>query len=79
MINSRRVKLRSEREALRLAQAEQALEGRLRQAEVRHSEHIKNTKKKANNENSKVSEIIFINNINSETLVEQLQQKVFLC
>ena len=46
----------SEREALRLAQAEQALEDRLKDAEKRHINHIKSIKGKANNENNKVTQ-----------------------
>jgi hypothetical protein len=41
MVASNRIKLRSEKEALRLAQVEQALEERLREADRRHNEYLK--------------------------------------
>jgi hypothetical protein len=46
MIASTRVKLRSEKEAQRLHLAEQALEEKLKDAELRHSKHIKEIKGK---------------------------------
>lgn len=76
MIASVRVKLRGEKEAKRLAQAEQALEDRLKDAEKRHGEHIKNIKGKAGNENAKVSEVMFINNINGAGIAEELQRRL---
>lgn len=75
-IASEKVKLISEREAIRLAQVEQALEDRLKDAEKRHSLYLKSIKGRAGNENLKVSEVMFINNLNEESLAEQLQQKL---
>lgn len=76
MIVSVRVKARSEKEAQRLAQAEQALEDKLKDAEKRHGEHIKSIKGKAGNENAKVSEVMFINNLNGEGIAEELQRRL---
>lgn len=56
MIASNRVKARGEREAQRLAQAEQALVDRFKEANKRHNEYLKVVKGKAGNENAKVSE-----------------------
>ena len=76
MVAWNRVKLRGEKEALRVAEAEQTLENKLKEAERRHEEYIKFIKGKAGNENAKVSEVAFINNINSEGVAEELQQKI---
>ena len=56
--------------------AEQALEDRLRDAEKRHEECIKIIRVRAGNENTKVSEVMFINNMNAEGIVDQLRQKL---
>ena len=76
MVSWNRAKLIGEKEAQRLVQAEQALEDRLRVADKRHDEYIKFIKGKAGNENAKVSEVAFINSINSEGVAEQLQHKL---
>eukprot|EP01036_Dinobryon_divergens_P028672 gene28672-37656_t len=76
MIASTRVKLRGEKEAKRLLLKEQALEEKLKDAELRHTKYIKQIKGKAGNENAKVNEVIFINSLNSEGIAEQLQQKL---
>ena len=76
MVSWNRAKLIGEKEAQRLVQAEQALEDRLRVADKRHDEYIKFIKGKAGNENTKVSEVAFINSINSEGIAEQLQHKL---
>ncbi len=76
MVSWNRAKLIGEKEAQRLVQAEQALEDRLRVADKRHDEYIKFIKGKAGNENAKVSEVAFINSINSEGIAEQLQHKL---
>ena len=76
MIASERVRLRGEKEAQRLAQAEQALEDRLKDAEKRHFEHIKTIRGKAGNENAKVSEVMFINNLNGEGIAAELQRRL---
>ena len=74
-INSERVRRRSEKEAQRIAQAVQALEGKLRGAEQRKSQHLKQVQQKASNENSKVSEVVFINTmLNSEAIAERLEE-----
>jgi len=70
-----RIKMRGEKEAQRLAQLEHALEEKLKEAEKRHEEYIKNIKGKAGNENAKVSEVMFINSLNSDMVAEHLQQK----
>lgn len=70
-----RIKMRGEKEAQRLVQLEHALEDRLKEAEKRHEEYIKNIKGKAGNENAKVSEVMFINSLNSDMVAEHLQQK----
>ena len=59
-----------------MALAEQALEDRLRDAEKRHEECIKVIRDRAGNENTKVSEVMFINNMNAEGIVDQLRQKL---
>lgn len=76
MIASTRVKLRVEKEAIRIAKAEQALAWKLKEAEARHNEYIKMIKGKAGNENAKVDEITFINTLNSESIAEQFQKKL---
>lgn len=70
-----RIKMRGEKEAQRLAQLEHALEEKLKEAEKRHEEYIKFIKGKAGNENAKVSEVMFINSLNSDMVAEHLQQK----
>ena len=49
MIASTRVKLRGEKEAQRLLLKEQALEEKLKDAEIRHTKHIKEIKGKVGN------------------------------
>ena len=76
LLVSDRVKTRGINEQKRLNLAELALEERLRDAEKRHEECIKVIKLRAGNENTKVSEVMFINNMNAEGIVEQLRQKL---
>ena len=76
LLVSDRAKIRGINEQKRLNLAESALEERLRDAEKRHEECIKVIKLRAGNENTKVSEVMFINNMNAEGIVDQLRQKL---
>lgn len=75
-IVSHRAKVITEKQAVRLAKAEVALDTQLRGAEQRHAEYVKAIKGRAGNENAKVSEVHFINTINEEHLVAELQQRL---
>lgn len=75
-IVSHRAKVITEKQAVRLAKAEMKLDTRLRGAEQRHTEYVKAIKGRAGNENAKVSEVHFINTINEEHLVSELQQRL---
>ena len=57
-------------------QAVEKMEDRLNKAEKRHEEHMRNVKGKAENENAKVSEIMFINNLNDAVIAEELQRRL---
>lgn len=65
-----------QRAAARLVQAGQSYAEKLRDAGQRHEQHIKNIKEKANNENNKVSEVLFINSFNELMLKDQLQERL---
>ena len=75
-IASTRVKIRGEKEAQRKAQAEKALKDRLENAEKRHDAQLKKIRGTAANENTKVSEVMFINNLNGEVVAEELQRRL---
>lgn len=76
LISWNRVKLHSEKEVQRLADAQQSLADRLNDAEKRHEDYIKLIKGKAGNENAKVSEVAFINSLNTEGIAQELQSKL---
>ena len=63
MIASARQKEREKNLARRAAQAQQQHEEKLREAERRHSEHIKSVRGKAGNENNKVLTISVLNDV----------------
>ena len=75
-ISSSRAKIIEEREAKRIAQAEETYSSRQRSAKKRHEDYIQSIRGKAGNENAKVSEVIFINTLNAACLNEQLQQQL---
>jgi hypothetical protein len=76
LISWNRVKLHSEKEVQRLADAQQSLADRLNDAEKRHADYIKLIKGKAGNENAKVSEVAFINSLNTDGIAQELQSKL---
>lgn len=76
MLVSNRVKMCNEKEQTKRNLAEMALEERLRDAEKRHEDCIKIIRDRAGNENTKVSEVMFINNMNAEGIVDELRQKL---
>lgn len=73
---SNRVKEHMLRAAEKQAQAEEALQDRLKNAEQRHVEHINGIREKAGNVNAKVTEVLCWNVANSEALALALQQKL---
>ena len=75
-IASHRVKVITEKTAIRLAKAELALEGKLTDAAKRHDEYVRAIKGRALNENTKVSEVMFLNTLNEENLAYELQQRL---
>ena len=76
LVTLNRVRMHGEKEAKKLQEAEQRLEERLSEAVKRHDAYIQVIKSKAGNENQKVSEVAFINSINSEGVAEELQRKL---
>jgi hypothetical protein len=75
MVASTRVKEHSLKEQQRQAQASEALQEKLREHEIRHSERLNKIKDKAGSESVKVLEATNLNAQNSETLQTHLQQK----
>ena len=75
-IASARVKLVGEMKAAQRAEQEQALEDRMLNATKRHGEHIRSIKGKAGNENNKVNEVKFLNNLNDQLVAEELQRRL---
>lgn len=75
MIASTRVKMISMKEAKRQAEAGEALQEKLNNAEQRHSERLNQIKGKAGSENAKVNGVTLTNAQNSETLALHLQHK----
>lgn len=73
---STRVQLVLSKEQERLLLEQTALENKLKDAEARHDEYIKQVRHKASNENAKVSEVNFINTLNAEEVQFQLQKKL---
>jgi hypothetical protein len=73
---SARVKLIGEIKAQQRAEQGQALEDRMLNAEKRHGEHIRTIRGKAGNENAKVSEVKFLNNLNDQLVAEELQRRL---
>lgn len=71
-----RVKDVEQRKAQRLAQAEQQMVERLSLAGKRHDEYIRSIRGKAGNENIKVNEVLFINNLNKEAVQVDLQEQL---
>lgn len=76
MIVVNRVKEKMLKQAERQVQAGEALQGKLKNAEQRHSMYLNGIKDKAGCENAKVNEVISLHTINTEALAQQLQQKL---
>ena len=77
-IVSTRIKQHKEKIVAKLAIAEGALEERLKNAEIKHAQHLKEIKGKAGTRNTMVSEVMFINSLHEESVVDELQRRLAL-